>query len=443
MFLKKIFKNNREKVVNFVKENKWILLASAFFVGWKFYLISVFFKHEFSRAEEALTYIAHINSIDKISCVTFFCKNYSWTFGRYFEFEHLSYRALFGSIGNLLKIDATGAFHLSFYLGILMLVVALIIFLKNIETDKKIIAMLLFFLTLYNGGRYHGFWWVVPGFFASLIVFLIYAIILGEYKHWKLMLLILIPLGFYTHTIFVYLMVTTVFFYFFYCLLTKKTNIFMLKKIIFSLFILTLFYLPTSYYLKGNPYGLETFLRYVYIPKADELGVKPAEQSSKPVLGLPVVPEEKKQDTAETDERILPGFTIVKESYFDWIFFSPLFIIVFIYVAFITLYYKKYKIIALYLAALTFTLVSMISVHADRSLTFIWPATFLLYAYGMWLSYKLIDKLIENKTSQTAARTIFFIGLAVFIAINLMYSYGINTDILFCLQCFIKQSWLN
>jgi len=218
-----------ERIIIFIKSNKWILLSSLFFIGWKFFLISVLFDHEWSRGEEAQTYIYHINSI--IKCPSLFsCEEFLSSFNDYFGFEHLSYRLFFGSIGQLLNIKAVDVFHLSFYIGILILLPSLIIFLKNIETDKKLIAFLLFFLALYNGGRYHGFWWIVPGFFAVLLIFVIFAIILGNYKHWKIILLVLIPLGLYTHTIFLYLMITLALFYIFYSFFIKKNRFAYAKK---------------------------------------------------------------------------------------------------------------------------------------------------------------------------------------------------------------------
>lgn len=401
------------------------MLVSALFVGWKFYLISVFFnKNEFSRGEEALIYIGHIDSINKCSYLVF-CKQFLSSLETYYGFALLSYRLFFGFIGRLLNMDSVSVFHLSFYIGILALLPALIFFLKNLETDKKLIAFLLFFLTLYNGGGSHGFWWVVPDFFAILLIFIVYGIILGNYKHWKILLLILVPVGFYVHTMFVYLMTTTVFFYIFYSFLRKKFDTLMLKKIAFSFFVLAVFYIPTSYYLNGNPWGPETFVLKSNI-LTTSTNRSPGEQTA--------------ASQTPTQQNPFPGFNTVKERYFDYIFFeyNPLFIIIFIGMLFISSYYKQYQIISLYFAALAYTLISSINENADRSLTFIWPMTFLLYAYGIWFLFKLSNEIFKNRLALTAAKTFLYLGLVIFIAINVVYSYGVNQSIYFNPQKFFE-----
>jgi len=425
-----MFNKIKKKIIIFVEKNKLILLVSSIFVGWKFFLISVFFNNEFSRSEEAFIYTGHIDSINQCSYLVF-CKQFLTSFETYYGFALLSYRLFFGFIGHLLRLDSYSIFHLSFYLGILILVPSLIFFLKNIETNKKLLSFLLFFLTLYNGDGSHGFWWVVPDFFATLLIFVAFAIILGNYKHWEIILFILIPVGFYTHTMFVYLMMTLVFFYIFYSFFTKKINRLMMKKIIFSFFVLLIFYLPTSYYLDGNPYGPETFIRNSNI-------VALITQSSR--NDLPSLKSLENRQDHHLNENLFPGFDSVKERYFDYVFFeyNPAFIIIFLYIFFILFYYKKYKVLSLYFSALTFTLISTFQEHADRSLTFIWPITFILYAYGVWFSFKLTDESFRNRYTKIAIKTFLYSGIFLFVIINLVYSYGVNQSIVFNPQQFFK-----
>lgn len=438
---------NMHKVVNkileYIKNNKLILLVSSVFVAWKFFLISVFFNNTFSKSEEAFIYTGHIDSINQCSYLVF-CKQFLLSLETYYGFALLSYRLFFGGIGHLLRMDSYGVFHLGFYFGILILVPSLILFLKNIETDKKLIAFSLFFLTLYNGGGSHGFWWVVPDFFATLLLFVTFAIILGDYKHWKIMLLILMPVGFYTHTMFVYLMATPVFFYIFYSFFTRNIDKLVLKKIIFSLFILAIFYIPTSYYLGGNPYGPETFVKNSNIVTSGVRSIKNNSALSSKNSSSQLSPENTQRHYSI--KYLFPGFGKIMARYFNWIFFNPetsifnwtffnpltpVFVIIFLYVLFILFYYRQYKIISLYFAALTFTLISSINKHADRSLTFIWPITFLLYAYGAWFSFKLTDEIFKNRTANITIKTFLCLGIAIFVIINLVYSYGMNQSIYF------------
>lgn len=440
-----MFSNTKEKIIAFIKENKWIILVSLFFIGWKFFLVSVFFNNEFSRSEEALIYTGYIDSTNQCSLVVF-CKEFLLSFANYAGFAHLSYRLFFGFIGHLLKMKSFDVFHLSFYIGIIALVPALIMFLKNIEKNKKLIAFLLFFLALYNGGGSHGFWWVVPDFFASLLAFIAFAIILGNYKHWKILLAILVPVGFYAHTIFVYLMMTIAFFYLIYSLFVKKMDSLMLKKIAFSFFILAIFYIPTSYYLGGNPYGPETFITNSNIIASgtqmlEKKSLSPTINSSFSIKGNYQL------------KQLFPGFHKIKDRYFNWIFFNPITpvfnwtfnpfyavsIMIFVYVLFIVFYYKQYKILSLYLASLAFTLISSINVHADRALPLIWPMTFILYAYGAWYSFTLADEIFKNTAINRTTKALLCFGIIVFIIINLIYSYGMNQSIYFNPQEFLNN----
>jgi len=404
-----------------------VLLVSSFFVGWKFFLISILFNNEWVRGGDALIYISHIDSINKCSYVVF-CKQFLLSLDHYFGFEHLSYRLFFGFIGHLLKLDSQAVFHLSFYVGILILVPALIIFLKNIETDKRLTAFLLFFLALYNGSGYHGFWCVVPSFFATLLIFIIFAIILGNYKHWKIILLVLIPVGIYTHTIFVYLMTTIVFFYIFYSFFTKKIDTVMLKKIAFSIFILVVFYIPVSYHSGGNPYGPETFLK--------DSNISLSIQS--PKANDPLSNPSPNKQSRYSNENLFPGFSDIRGNYFDWIFFNPVFVIIFLYIIFVLFYYKQYKILSIYFASLTLPLISSINENAERAIVFTWPITFLLYAYGIWFSFKLNDKLIKNRIANTTIKIFLYLSIAIFIIVNLIYSYGINQSLHFGIQNFLN-----
>ncbi|MFA6159979.1 MAG: hypothetical protein WC678_02735 [Parcubacteria group bacterium] len=222
----------------------------------------------------------------------------------------------------------------------------------------------------------------------------------------------------------------------------KKIDIAMLKKIVFSVFILFIFYLPTSYYLnEDNPYGIKSFIVNSNIVNFTTKSLSTNDISPSPP---PKPTPSPTKQTPHTNRNLLPGFMVIKDGYFDWIFFNLAFVLIFIHVVFVSFYYKQYKILSLYFAALIFTLASSINEHADRSLVFIWPITFLLYAYGVWFSFKLNDELIKNKLHHTIIKIFLYLGLFFFIIINLVYSYGINTDLLFGLQKFMNTHvWNN
>jgi hypothetical protein len=224
----------------------------------------------------------------------------------------------------------------------------------------------------------------------------------------------------------------------------------MLKKIVFSLCILAIFYIPTSYHIDGNPYGPEKFIKDSKVATASIQSFKKFSASySLSSLATKL--------NTHSLKNLFPGFRKIEDRYLNWIFFNPMTpvfnwnfnpffyisIIIFIYILSILFYYKQYKILALYFSAFIFMLASSINVHADRSLPFTWPITFLLYAYGVWFSFKLINEFLKNKTVNLIAKIILYLGIFVFAIVNIIYSYGINQSIYFNPQEFLNNHLQN
>lgn len=403
---------SKRKVISFTKENKWIIAASIFFIVWKFFLVSVLLGSEMARSSDAMLYIHHIDSINSCSYVVF-CKEFILSFHSYFGFEHLSYRLFFGLIGHLLRLDSVHVFYLSFYIGTILALPCLIYFLKKIERNNTLVALLLFFLALYNGGPYHGFFWVVPSFFATLLILVIFGIVLDEKsRHWMIALTILVPIALYTHTISLYLMAPMVVFYFIYSFFKMQLDRMMFRKISFLIFVLVAAFTPVSLYLKGNPFGPEMLL-------------------NKPVESTNISSQE---TISKSHEQLFPGFTEIRKEYFDILFFRPIFILVFIAVLSILFYYKEFLILSLYFASLSITLASSISVNGLRSLILTWPFTYLLYAYGLWHAFQLNDTFIHKKLPHTLIKVSLYAGLSIFIVLNIAYSYFLDRDGLTNLQ---------
>lgn len=412
---KKTYDNLSDK--NFYIENKWIIAASVFFIAWKFFLVHIVLKSSMATSSDALYYIKHIDSINQCSYLVL-CKEFALSFKNYFGFEHLSYRLFFGFLAKLFNLDSTRAFYLSFYVGIVVLLPCIIFFLKRIETNKNLIALLIFFLALYNGGSYHGFFWVVPSFFATMLILLIFGLVLEKHRHWKALLLVLVPMALYTHTISLYLMVVIVFFYFLDSFFNRRFDREMLKRILFMVFVIFITFVPVSLYLKGNPFGPETLVSSSITKITNDNSTKIA------LLGI--------------NRALFPGFDEIRKSYFDILFFRPPFIIVFVYVIFLLFYYKKFKILSLYFSALLFTMISSINENGLRSLILTWPFTYILYAYGLWLSFKFADEYVPNKKARLTIKILICIGTVGFVILNILYSYFLDRDGLTNIQKFLN-----
>lgn len=411
---------NRYK--KFIFENKWIIIASIFFIVWKFFLISLFMENviDFTIYDDAQVYIYHIESINKCS-YGIICKDFLTSLSDNFGFEHLFYRLFIGGIAKIFHLSSQTAFIWGFYIGTILIVPVLITFLKKLTTNSNLIAFLLFFLTLFNGmGSTHGFFWVVPSFYALLLFILILSIILDKNSRWKMKLFFLVPVAIYTHTIALYFLLILPIFYALYAIMTKNIKLLLLKKIIFTLLVAAIFYLSVSLYIKGNPYGPESF----------------AKDALKTLSGNPMssvsVAEEINQKT------LFPGLDQVKKGYFDWIFYNWIGMLSLMTIILIFIYYKEYIILSLYLATALFVLLTSVNVFANRILLLLWPITFVIYALGSWHAFYFI-KSLRNITLSKILTFILFVCIILFVQINITYSYIFNKG----LDISIKEFILN
>lgn len=397
------------KYKKFIIENKWIIIASIFFIVWKFFLINLYMENviDFTIYDDAQVYIQHIESINKCS-YGIICKDFLTSLSNNFGFEHLFYRLFLGGIAKLLNLSSQAAFIWGFYIGTILLIPVLITFLKKLTTNSSLIAFSLLFLALFNGlGSTHGFFWVVPSFYALLVFILILSIILDNNNKWRAKLFFLIPIAIYTHTIALYFLLILPVFYVIYSAMIKKVDKLLGKKIIFSLFVATIFYLTISSYAGGNPYGLALF----------------GSDAIKTLLGNPTssvpISEEIKENT------FLPGLEQVQKGYFDWIFYNELGILSLITIILILIQYREHKILSLYFATIISVIFASVNVFANRILLLLWPLTFIIYAFGTWHAFSFVKSLKEKASSIILTYTLS-ISVALFIAINMIYSYTFN-----------------
>lgn len=404
----------------FIQKNRWIIIASIFFVIWKSFLIGVEFRNGLDnpRFNDATVYIAHIESIRSCS-TTLFYSSFIKSFEGYGGFEHLTYRLFFGTIASMTDISSSNMFVASFYIGILLLLPVLIIFLKQLNQNTNLIAFSIFFLALYNGaGSYHGFFWVVPSFFTLLFFLLVFSILIMEnFRHWKFFLAILIPSMMYTHFIGLYFIIVLIFFVVFHSIFKQKIQPLLIRKLGFILLVAALFYIPTALHLKdspygGNSYGIETFLKPV---------VKTAAQYIKNNEKTP-----SQENTRQHNATILPGFTQIKTDYLNWVFPHWTAVPIFLFLLFLLFFYKQHTLLSLFFSTLSFTFLSSVSIHGVRSLLLTWPLTFLIYAHGTWFAFRFFSDFTNNRNFLWLFYSIISLSLALFTVANIIYSYSWN-----------------
>lgn len=420
-----------------MKTNKWIILAAVIFFVWKIFLICTQFRNglDAPRFNDTAVYITHIDSINQCNAIIF-CKEFPASFEGYGGFEHLTYRLFFGAIAHLLDTTSLSMFLASFYIGTLLLIPTLILFLKHLNPNKDLLAFSLLFLALYNGaGSYHGFFWVVPSFFALMFFFILFAVFIGNYKQWRLLTWVLIPSMIYTHFIGLYLLSVLIIFTLFYSLFTKNIDAVLFKKLAFIVLVATLFYIPTAFYLKnnpygGNPYGIETFTHLFINTHIEHISntTKNKNNGDSPASAHIITPKSIVDFAKTSGQEFFPGFSQIKTDYLDWIFPHWLAILPFFLLILLLIYYEQYILLSLYFAALSFTFLSSISVYGMRSLLLTWPLTFLIYGYGAWFSFLFAQERIKNKNLLFSAYGVIILTICCFTFINVMYSYSWNHD---------------
>jgi hypothetical protein len=403
----------RINLYKFVNDNKWIIFAAAFFILWKFFLVYTLWEGRSQPPEwnDAYGYINHIHSVS--SCPSLlFCPDTQFPFSTYAGFDHLTYRLFWGGLAHLLHVDAMTIFHWSFYLGIPMLVGALLFFLRRLTENKFLIALSVFVLAFYNGsGSYHGFFWVAPSFFVVVFFFLLLGILLDrktDWQRWAPWIFLLVPSAIFTHVISLYsILFLLPLFVALYSLFWRKVDKLMIKKAGFAVLVALAFYLPVSRYVSHDvPYG----------PQAVADQVKTAAPIPKETSAFAKITI---YDDVKLIE-ILPGIERFYLDYIHWVFRNLPLGLLFIAVLLLLIAKKEYTVLSLYAATLIFTILSTVNEFGFRALVLLWPVTFLLYAYGAWAAFQTIPSFFRKP--RILGKILPVGALAGFVLLNATYS---------------------
>ena len=113
----------------------------------------------------------------------------------------------------------------------------------------------------------------------------------------------------------------------------------------------------------------------------------------------------------------LPSLPIVIQEYFKILFFHPIFLFIFLFGLFILFKEKELKMLSFYFSCLSFTLVSSIHPYGYRSLLFLWPVTFLLFAFFVFYTFRLF-----SRSSIYLGKLLLAIFIACFIILTSFYN---------------------
>lgn len=409
-----------------LQENKLLLISSFFFLAWKYFFLHILWKGRLLAPEpdDSYTYISHIASV--IDCQrVLFCETPFISLQTGSGYIYLSYRIILGIFGRITSISPETIYYLSFYAGTLLLLLALIPFIKIFTSDKKLLPYALFFLALYHGmGEIHGFYWVVPSFFATCLFFILATFILSkkEFPTWPFLLIAL----FYTyfHPMSVYLIAIfpiyhTVHFFFTRTIMLRswKRTVFIIATVLLSSYAQTLYLAQV----KGEAFYSpnKSFVETKKIVK--DLAVNKTPHIEMTYYNVTPV-----KNNNFFDRKILSMYSV----YFKWLLPHWVCLFPFLLMLFLLALKKEYQLLSFYLASLTFFIIAtFLNEYGFRSAIILWPVTYLLFAFGSWHLFKILSALDISFFLKQILKLFFVLCIFFFTIINFLYALTINYNI--------------
>jgi hypothetical protein len=371
------------KIKKNLKKNS-IFLSICFFIFYRCYFIVTLFKERavLPEPDDSYFYLTEIKKI--IEAGTIFHHFPIHPFWSYDWAHVLPYKLAIVFLNKISSLSLPTLFYLIFFLGTFLLPFVLYFFISKLVKQKENIAWLIFFLAFYSGsGAYHGFYWVTPSFFTDLIFFIFLAKIYDN-KAKKLstgFLFLLLPVFILSHPTAVFALSILGFNLVYLFLLDKKEA----KKIYLKTFFLMLF----------------GFFQYILL----QLLLKLSKTQVAPPYALPF----ENLGRFILNKISLDTWLVVKREYFSILFPHPFFWLVFLVLIFCLIKKRRFKILSLFLATLTYTLFALMNEYGFRALEFHWPATFLVLGQGIFDFYQQLKKVPR----------LLFLGLILFFLIVL------------------------
>lgn len=409
--------------MNKLYRDKYVWGAIILFVVWKFFLIGIMWQDRSMPPEPDDSYIYAANIESVRSCPSLiFCSDSYYPLNSSTGFDRLSYRLWWGGLAKVFGLSSIHIYHLSFYLGTLMLIPVILKLISCLVEDKKQIIFIFLMLGLYSGsGSYHGFYWVVPSFFALLLFYLTLIVFIDEkVKKWQWWLLIIIPIGIYNHVIYLYSLSILGLLVVFDTIFKRSINKLYVSKLLLVVIIAMVSYLPSVIYLKilnkNTSYGVDQLL----VKRSDD----------QPTNSTNVVPNTQDSKAKIVSRQInifsQQSLDLVKIAYWKFLIPLPIFIILYLIILGSLIYARDFLILSLYSASLLFVYISCLSEYGFRGLIFLWPTTFIVYSAGLWNLKKIFGNVSQNNG---LIKLTWWVGVMIFVLIDMSYSFLLNQKI--------------
>lgn len=433
----KMFKNIRKHELTFIQNDKWFIhITVVFFIIYKFLLITIAFsgRNLAPEPDDSFTYITLVRLVFEKGL---FSNTPAVPFTSYLHTLYMPYIIIMALLAKISMLTTEEVFKASFYFGTVLLAIILVYFLNSLTKNKKIIAFSLFFLALYNGnGDYHGFYWVVPSFFALAAFFILFVQLTSKFRYWYVWVVFMSLIFVLMHPISIYATSIFVFWSVFLSIFERKIEWTIILR---SLFILTSsivwFFLFQIYFLsRGIVIESESSILGVKRAVLDYLGFLGKYMNT--AINLSSKIDNAKAITTENVSKVTAfsymqqdNWKIIKKEYFDILFPTPLLMLVFVLFIFILVREKQHKVVALYFAAMLFVIISTITWFGYRSLQYLWPITFIMMAYGIFFTIRILKNKLKDKYWNLLIIPVYIMVVSLFFCINtlnLIWAKNIN-----------------
>lgn len=367
---------------------------------------------------------------------------------------YTAYTFILGNISRFLDISVEKIFYCSFFVGFILLALALWKFFRKMHFSSLETSACFFVLAFYIGhGAFHGFYWVVPSFFAFLtFLYLFGSVASRDRLRWwpTIVAAIFLPLfhgtGIFSLAVFVFYLI----FYHLFLLAPKfsfrrflevidwvliKRTIIVVLVSLFSFFAIAII-LPIVNHSSLDPNDKTIAYGNIInqIKSSNSKIVTEAVQNSK---------EQLLQYKVQIDlSKIIDRYNVFRQNYLNKIIPHPIFILAWVGIIGVLVYYKKFQLLSFFLATFFFSLLSsLLHYKGFRSLLYLWPVTYILVIYSFFYIFKLLKDWTINvrlfhrlnvfKFIRKVSLIIFFVLIAIFCIFNVVYSFwyiGLKND---------------
>lgn len=356
-----------------------LLIVALFFVSYQICLSAAIWRHSgnvLPGFDDSYSYVFDIRKVAEYESLlprTVYPP-------RYAHFKDLSYNYVMASASRLFGTSPTTVYEASFFAGKLVLLAILLRLLFTFEADALVMASMLGGLTAFSGTpELHGFYWVVPSFWL-LCMFFFWLSEIADPSPRRFngpFLLLSGILGGTLHALGPYVMAPL------------------------GTFLLVSRALPgeharwrrgaAAFLWIGAGALVAALLPNVLasLPQYDDIRAAPPHA----VIWLGGGwPDPDSEGSAAGDARSgssLPGLAGVRRSYLRFVFWPPALVALLGALA-LVVRFRRWKLLALFLATLAFTLVSVIHPYASRTCLFLWPATLLVLGAAPALAWRAL-----------------------------------------------------